>query len=63
MAPSRPFTGGAPEAPRGGTHILQGVVADRVKNLYTGLVQILNMDLSSPYMISGLSLVHIQYLD
>ena len=31
MAPSRPFTGGAPEAPRGGTHILQGVVADRVK--------------------------------
>ena len=33
MAPSRPFTGRAPEAPRGGTHILQGVVADRVKEL------------------------------
>ena len=31
MAPSGPFTGGVPEAPRGGTHILQGVVADRVK--------------------------------
>ena len=29
----------------------------QVKNLYTGVVQILNMDLSSPYMISGLDLV------